>query len=222
MTKPDDVPAYIVPELRALAVPTASLARWPGNPKLHDFAALRESFDDYGQAKPIVAVRAFVGESGEVEEELATPLIVAGNGWHEMMEKAGCERIAAVVTSMTRAKAERFLLMDNQSQVRGGMDQDALVEMLVGLQATDQGLAGTGFTDDLLKNMLDKMSGAGKGGEFQTIDEDDIEIEYQCPRCQYRWSGKPNPDKVQVRGARAEREAPDGAAIFPGSQRNEA
>lgn len=216
-TKPDEVPAYIVPELRGMAVPIASLARHPRNPKQHDFAALRESFDDYGQAKPVVAVRAYVGPGGEIEEELERPVIVAGNGWHEMMELAGCERIAAVVTTMARSKAERFLLMDNQSQQRGGIDEEVLVEMLAELQSTEQGLAGTGYTDDLLKNMLDRMSGAGKGGEFQTVDADDIEIEYQCPRCSYRWSGKPNPDKVQVRGAHSEpgEEEGDGTIRFP-------
>jgi len=212
VTKPDDVPAYIVPELRGMAIPIGSIARLERdeNPKRHDLAALRESFDEYGQAKPIVAVRAYIGEDGRVAEDLDPPVIVAGNGWHEMMELAGCEQIAAVVTTMTKAKAQRFILMDNQSQQRGGYDEDVLAELLTDLQSTEQGLAGTGYTDDLLKNMLDRMSGAGgKGGEFPTVDPDDLETTYECPKCGYRWSGKPNRDKVLVTPGGAAAAGPD-------------
>lgn len=58
----------------------------------------------------------------------------------------------------------------------------------------EQGLDITGLWDEaelsvILEGAADSLVEAPK--EFQEYDED-IETEYCCPKCNYKWSGKPN------------------------------
>jgi len=48
------------------------------------------------------------------------------------------------------------------------------------------------FTDDEMADIMDEAAGALAPDDFNEFDED-IETEYCCPKCGYKWSGRPNP-----------------------------
>lgn len=87
--------------------------------------------------------------------------------------------------------ARRVNLIDNKASDVGEYDLDALAELLSYLD--EDGYEGTGYTDAEVRQLAHAVPPLESGEEeFPAFDED-VPTEYQCPKCSYRWSGKPAP-----------------------------
>lgn len=98
---------WINPELRQLAVPIGSIRvdadnwRRHGGPESYDIMAIRRSFAEHGQQKPVV-----VNAEGELR---------AGSGSHIAAVAEGHDCIAAVMYDADDTTLRRFGFMDNRS-----------------------------------------------------------------------------------------------------------
>ena len=72
----------------------------------------------------------------------------------------------------------------------GEFDFDAVVEILRELDGKAP-LNLTGFSEEELGALLESAKENGTPDEFPVKDEN-IGIQHQCPKCHYRWSGKPS------------------------------
>jgi hypothetical protein len=74
-------------------------------------------------------------------------------------------------------------------------DQAALADVLSALRAEDESLvADAGYTPDELAALLGEQAGpdAEPPADFPEVGED-IDVEHECPKCKYRWSGASAP-----------------------------
>lgn len=135
----------ITPNLRPLAVPVASLALLPGNPRRGDVDAVAASLARFGQRKPIV-VRA------------SDRVIIAGNHTFQAAQRLGWEEIAAVLVDDDDATAQAYALADNRTAELGGYDNELLLELirLVGVADADL-LADTGWSDEAIAELVDRI-----------------------------------------------------------------
>lgn len=135
----------ITPSLRPLAVPVASLALLPGNPRRGDVDAVAGSLARFGQRKPIV-VRA------------SDRVIIAGNHTFQAAQRLGWEEIAAVLVDDDDATAQAYALADNRTAELGGYDDELLLELIrsVGVEDPDL-LADTGWSEDAIAELVDRI-----------------------------------------------------------------
>lgn len=190
------------------------LRKFPKNPKGHDDAALAEAFADRGFATPLML-------------DETSGLLVEGHGRLERLSvmRAKGEPAPARVKVSPEGKwsvpVVRGIGFEDMDQARrhliganaigaGVWDNRLLADMLSKLG--DDGLLGTGFHKEDLAKFMALASGPSAPGVFPEVGSD-LETQYCCPKCAYRWSGNPAPnDKApeekpapakKKRGARA-------------------
>lgn len=135
-----------IPEsLAELAVPVADLKPYNGNPRRGNVELIKESLQAHGQYRPIVARRD-------------TSEVLAGNHTLYAARELGWESIAATFVDVDDEQAARIVLMDNRAADQGTYDQDALLQILKELEATEAGLSGSGYLDDDLDDLLAALS----------------------------------------------------------------
>lgn len=148
----------IVPELKHIAVPVEELHEDPENIRVHDdrsVEAVAESWNEFGQRKPIVAL-----ENGKV---------VAGNaGLAAARDLLGWSHVAVVrFRDDEEEKALRFAIADNRTAELSWFDQTRLKEAVRKLAAASPAnTVGLGFSKDELKMMVGGLElgpGAGQG-----------------------------------------------------------
>lgn len=103
-----------------LAIPLNQLAPLPGNPRVGNIDAIKASYDEFGQLKPVV-----VHDNGD-----NTYTVVAGNHQVQAARALGWSHIAAVVMADDEQHAVAFALVDNRVTDLGRTDQELLSEML--------------------------------------------------------------------------------------------
>jgi hypothetical protein len=141
--------AEIAEALTDLRVPVDSLRPHPENPRRGDIAAIRESLEEFGQVRPIVA----------------TPdgMIVAGHHVFYAIQELGWDTIAVVKPDLTDEQARRYLIADNRLAELGTYDQEALGGLLAEIMEAGQ-LQGTGWNPD---SVDDYMSEIGRIAETE-------------------------------------------------------
>jgi ParB-like chromosome segregation protein Spo0J len=154
------------------------LTRFPGNARRGNVEEIRASIRRHGQYRAIV-----VRDTGT---EL---VILAGNHTRDALEAEGHTAARCEVIECSDDEARRINLGDNRLSDIAEEDNRALAELLAAL---DGDLEGTGWTVYDLDNLADDLGRdePTPPGDFPGYD-DDIETEYQCPKCSYEWSGKP-------------------------------
>lgn len=153
MTK--TIEANIIEQLLPLAVPLDQLHPLPDNPRRGDIAAVKRSYQKFGQRKPIVCK--------------ADGTVIAGN--HQLLaaRELGWPHIAAVFVDDDELTAKAFALADNHSADLGAYDEAALADYIEALQfdAPDL-LEATSYTADdiiaILEQGESKRSRASSGG----------------------------------------------------------
>ena len=135
----------IVPELEHIAVPVEELHEDPDNVRVHDdrsHEAVAESFNEFGQRKPLIAL-----ENGKV---------IAGNaGLVAARDLLGWTHVAVVrFADDEEEKALRYAIADNRTGELSWFDSAQLKEAVRKLSGINpSNTVGLGFT----KNEVDKM-----------------------------------------------------------------
>lgn len=151
----------------------------PRNVNQGDFGAIQESIEQNGFYGRIVANRR-------------TGHILAGNHRWQVAKSLGYDTVPVEWVDVDEEEELRILLADNRTTRLGLDDTAKLSELLAELANTPTGLSGTGYDGDDLDRIIADLAG-GDGAEAPEIfpeKNEDIETDYCCPKCGYRWSGK--------------------------------
>lgn len=158
--------AQIAKDLEPLATPLSKLKPAEKNARKGDVAAIKASYERFGQRKPIVAHR----KTGEV---------IAGNHQLQAAAELGWEKIAVVWVEDDAATATAYAVADNRIGQLGEWDVENLVDALNEIDPLD--LAATGFTEAEYEDfaaLLDEQIGSvvatssPESGVERSIDAD--------------------------------------------------
>lgn len=131
-------------QLHVVETAINEIERHPENANNGDTDALEESISVNGFYSPVI-----------VQSE--TGYILAGNHRWEVAVRMGATTIPAIFLDVDNVEARRIMLADNRITRMGHDDPAMLADLLQELQATDAGLAGTGFTDHDLVALLGEL-----------------------------------------------------------------
>lgn len=147
-------------------LPIAGLQPYGDNPRRGNVDLIAESLQAHGQYRPIVVNKGtLTGREWEV---------LAGNHTLAAADVLGWEEISCAIVDVDEATARKIVLVDNRSNDVASYDQAVLVELLESLEGD---LAGTGFDDAELQDLLAHLSGDdldALGDEFGEPAEDDL------------------------------------------------
>lgn len=137
-------------------VPVDELRTHPDNPRRGDVEVIAESIAENGFYGVVVAQRS-------------TSYVLVGNHRLLAARARGLVELPVMWVDVDDDRARRILLVDNRSNDLAGYDNDALAALL-----TEVGdLAGTGFTDDDLAELL-ASAGPADDDEHQADDGDAV------------------------------------------------
>lgn len=165
--------AYIAEALRPLAVPIETLNPDAANARTHDernLAAIRASFERFGQRLPIVVQRQGM-------------VVRAGNGRLAAAKQIGWTHLAAVVVDENDVEAVSFALADNRTAELAAWDDQALATLLQSLPTE----ARIGFDDSDLSNLLRSLGNDILPGTIDDQSRLDQKEPTVCPSCGHEW-----------------------------------
>jgi ParB-like chromosome segregation protein Spo0J len=139
-------------------VPLDELQPFPGNAKRGDIPLIRESIRRNGQYRALV-VRDIGGAY----------VVLAGNHTLKGLEAEGHTSARCELIRCDDATARRINLVDNRAADKGSYDGDALVELLRHADE-EEGLEGTGYTEEDLTDLLGKTEELPPAGDADTDD----------------------------------------------------
>lgn len=152
----------------------------PRNPNQHpqsQIAILAKVIAHQGWRSPIVV-------------SFRSGFIVAGHGRYEAAKALGLSQVPVDYQDFpTDADEHAHLVADNRIAELSEADEAGLREILGELKASDFDMELSGFDAGALEKALAGLEEPEAPPEFPEADED-IPTEFQCPKCQYRWSGK--------------------------------
>lgn len=198
MTSPDLTDARRIEYL-----PLSEVAPATRNPKTHDVPALMRAVARFGFADAAILderTGRLLGGHGRIDALKAMHATgrPVPDGIREDAEGQWFVPVQRGWSSGTDGEAEALLIALNRLPARGGWDSRLLAEILEDLGQVDPQLAEeTGYTVEDLDRLLAEIAPRGAGtepdapGEFEAYDDETIPTTYACPRCAYRWSGKP-------------------------------
>jgi hypothetical protein len=196
-TAPDTAPAAVEEQrvvwrgadaLRPFLIPIETLAPFPGNPRRGDVETVRQSLRRWGQTRPILTdANADDGRR-----------VVAGHHVREAAAAEGWTHVAAIPNEFRDEEDARgYLLADNRTHDLGNYDFDLLYQQIKRAQEQDNGLFGTGYSDDFVamldKEMVETITDVMAPPEFPEVDPATMVTQHRCPSCGYEWSGNPAP-----------------------------
>jgi ParB-like chromosome segregation protein Spo0J len=162
-------------------VPLEKIVPNPRNPNQHppsQVALLAKVIAHQGWRSPIVVSR----RSG---------FIVSGHGRFEAAKALGLSQVPVDYQDFkTDADEWAHLVADNRIAELAEIDTSGLKDLLSELKAEDFDMDLAGFDASALEVLLAGPQEPEPPEDFKPVDED-LPTEYQCPKCQYRWSGKP-------------------------------
>lgn len=124
------------------SVPLSALKTHPKNPRRGDLERIVES----------ITVNGFYGH---VIAQRSTGHILVGNHRFLAAKKAKLKKVPVLWLDVDDEKAERILVVDNRTSDLAEYDEEALARLLERLaDDTELGIAGLGFTDEELEDML--------------------------------------------------------------------
>lgn len=128
--------------LKPLLVPLDSVQQHPANPNNGDVDSIIES----------IKVNGF---NSVVTVDERTGYIIAGNHRYQALHALGATEIPVIyATPAPDGDERRYMLADNQTARLARMDQAAELEILKELAESEIGLFGTGFTDELMQQLM--------------------------------------------------------------------
>lgn len=173
------VPVTITVETRKVA----DLRPNPDNAKTHppeQVRALAASIKEFGVPKLTVVV----------DER---DVLLAGHGMRLGMIEASVGDVQVnVVRGWSPARKRAFLEADNRLGELSGWDQDKRRLQLQQLASEGFPMLAIGWETGLAEFIAE----GAPPTSFPSIGED-LETEHECPKCGYKWSGKPRPAEAE-------------------------
>ena len=143
------------------------LLEYPGNPRRGDVAAIAESLERNGQFQPLIV-------------QASTMRVLSGNHTLQAMRSLGWSSGDVYLVDVDEQGAKRIVAAANRTADLGTYDNHDLVALL---QSIDEGLEGTGYTDDNLATFLTNLD----AGQFEPTAGDDPRLDRKnlctCPNC---------------------------------------
>lgn len=173
-------------ELRVEYADLGALVRAPRNPKQHDLGALHASLDRFGFVAPILiddATGRIVAGHGRLDA--LQQLKASGAAPPDRVRVAGDRWLVPVIRGVAFAsplEAESYLVADNQTTILGGWDEARLAELLADL-AAQQALAGTGFDQDAVDELLREV---GRTNGMNTMEDPGPQMD-RAAELQQEW-----------------------------------
>lgn len=128
-----------------------SIEPHPDNPNEGDVGAIAESVDEVGFVDPIVV-------------QLSSRRILSGEHRWLTLKALGETTGPMIFIDVDDATALRYLIGANEiARRRSRIDDDAVSKLLVDLQQSGGGVRGTGYDDDDVDALLNRISGAHEG-----------------------------------------------------------
>lgn len=109
----------VAKDLEGLLVPIDQLKQLEHNPRRGNLAAIKASYDKFGQAKPLVGVR----DGDKI-------VIIAGNHQLRAAKELGWTHVAVSVADYNDKQAIAFALADNRTSELGDIDTGVLYEAM--------------------------------------------------------------------------------------------
>lgn len=125
-------------------VPLERLQAHPRNPRRGNVGKIEKLITDNGFHGALLAQRS-------------TGFVLAGNHRMQAAKAAGLTEVPVIWLNVDDDEALRILLGDNAGSDDARYEDDALAQLLSELEASDRGLAGTGFTTSTLEQLLDRL-----------------------------------------------------------------
>jgi len=157
-------------------VPIEKLVPNPRNPNQHP----------QSQVALLAKVIAHQGWRSPVVVSTRSGFIVAGHGRYQAAKVP-----VDYQDFETEADEWAHLIADNRLAELAEADEAALKGVLGELKAADFDLDLAGFDAAALEALLADPPQPEAPDEFPEVDED-LPTEFQCPRCSFKWSGKPS------------------------------
>ena len=160
-------------------IPIEDIKPYDNNPKLHPESQvdkIAQSIDAFGWDVPLVLDKMKV--------------IVKGHGRYLAARKLGLKEVPCIITDLPPEKIQAARIADNKIS-ESEWDEAILKLEMESLKLEDFDLDLTGFDEDELELILASQNEeVVPPNDFKSYDEN-LETSYQCPKCQYEWSGKP-------------------------------
>lgn len=202
----------VAPDLQDRMVDVGTLHNLPGNPRNGDVPALAASYDQFGQAKPIVVWSGDTdGEHPDMDGKL---VVLDGNHQLKAVRKLEWTHIAVndMSSQWTWLEAKAYALVANRTSDLGEYDEEKLWAMVSDVNQQDESLvAAAGFDEVSLLLLMAAAEGesersfaqseaedmggadgdfyANSGDEPEEFTPEDIEAKAtnKCPKCEYVW-----------------------------------
>jgi ParB-like chromosome segregation protein Spo0J len=157
---------------------TGDLVPYARNSRTHSeeqVAQIASSIREFGFTNPVL-----------VDEQNT---IIAGHGRIMAAQKLGLGEVPTItLAGLTEAQRKAYIIADNRLALNAGWDTEILRLELLDLQEEGFGADITGWSDAEITSLI--TGGSIEAPEDFPEASEDIETEHQCPRCQYKWSGK--------------------------------
>lgn len=137
--------------ISSLAVDISLLKPLSNNPRRGSVSAIKESYQRFGQLKPIVAI----------SEGDGTYTVIAGN--HQLMaaKELGWDEIAVSVVDLDESEAVTFALTDNKVSELGSTDNALLLDMLSSVADGSDLLDALGWDDFAIASIENSVISTG-------------------------------------------------------------
>lgn len=160
-------------DLAPLMTPAENVRPHPNNVNNGDTDAIIESIQVNGFTAPLLAQRS-------------TGYIVAGNHRYAAALELGATAVPVIWLDMDDEQAIRYMLADNRATRLGSDDLGLLAETLDMLQATEQGLRGSLFTDDYLEVLHESLNDPFTAADTEEYAKQNSGHRCECPRCGWK------------------------------------
>lgn len=116
--------------------------------------------------------------------------VVRGHGRLLAAEALGLDEVPVDYQDYAN-EAEEWadLIADNRLSELSHMDNQMLKDLIQEIDTGEIDLTLTGFDESEIERLMTQYFEAPD--EFEVLDEDNVETEYRCPKCNYEWSGSP-------------------------------
>jgi len=116
-------------------------------------------------------------------------MIIAGHGRVKAAQLLNILQIPCIrLKNLTDTQKRAYVLADNKLTLNAGWDDELLKIEIEELKLDNFNLNLTGFSESEIHN-INKIFENTTPNDFKEFNEE-IETDYQCPKCKYEWSGK--------------------------------